>query len=472
MEKFIFFTIGEADQDKADFRKFLGTLQITAMQECLDQHTAVTAHRAAGSNALVPTPGLNLALTHAGLDVLGAEDLGSAEFARGMAGSRTELADPDPATWTILGPKQQVHGVFLVAGATEEEVDNTIALRLAPEGGNGWTHLHTEVGSVRPEPFAGHEHFGYADGLSQPAVRGFIARGRPLDPQKGPNPDQAELGRDLLWPGEFVFGYPGQNPNAEDLTAEGPRLQPDTDFARNGAFLVIRRLAQDVPEFDLSVKLAALSLDPTGKKPSADLLGAQLVGRWKSGAPLINAPDVDDLAVAEGTPGALDFEFGDDRHGLICPYAAHIRKAYARDDVPGNTSPTPDEVEAAEAATQNHRMMRRGIAFGPELTYDEALSGTTTKKRGLLFVCYVTNIAEQFEYVQKLRFNSPDFVQPGAGVDAVIGQSDTSGPLPFVAATPGGTNKKPRLLLDRFVHMEGGEYFFAPSLSSIRRLAE
>ncbi len=472
MEKFIFFTIGEAEQDKVDFRSFLGALQITTMQDCLDQRAAVAAHRAAGSNALLPTPGLNVAFTRAGLDILGADGLRSVEFTSGMAGSRARLADPDPATWAILGPSQPVHGVFLVAGATEAEVDNTIALRLAPEGTNGWTQVHTEVGSVRPDPFAGHEHFGYADGLSQPAVRGVIAPGQPLDPSTGPDLDQAEPGRDLLWPGEFVFGYSGQDPNAEELTVEGPRPQPDTDFTRNGAFLVFRRLAQDVPEFDLSVKRAASGLDPTGKEPSADLLGAQLVGRWKSGAPLINAPDADDPAVAKGTPGALDFEFGDDRHGLICPSAAHIRKAYARDDVPGNTSPEPDEIEAAEAVTQNHRMIRHGITFGPELTQNEALSGTTTEKRGLLFVCYVTNISEQFESLQEARFNNPDFVQPGAGVDAIIGQSDTSRALPFIAAMPFGKDQKPRLLLNRFVHMEGGEYFFAPSLSSIRRLAE
>lgn len=471
-EKFVFFTIGESDDEKAKFKTFLSTLHVTTMQECLDQRAAVAASKAAGGGDLVPTPALNIAFTRSGLTALGAAALTNAdEFNAGMAQSQDTLSDPASNDWKILGPDQQVEGVFIVAGATEAEVDNVIALRLAPAGANGWTPVHTEIGNVRPRPVEGHEHFGYADGVSQPAVRGRVSLTEPLDATVGPNQDQAEPGRDLLWPGEFVFGYSGQDGGAHDLTVQGPRPKPDTAFTRNGAFLVFRRLAQKVPEFDLSVKQAAVGLDATGVEPSADLLGAHLVGRWKSGAPLINAPHADDLSVAAGTPGALNFEFDGDRDGLLCPWAAHIRKAYPRNDVRGDVGPTRAEVDRAEAFTQTHRMLRRGIAFGPELTADEALSGTTTEERGLLFACYVTNIGDQFEFVQQRWVNNNDFVQPGAGVDAIIGQSAGGGPLPFLGGMPFVGGAKPVLQLDRFVHMEGGEYFFAPSLPSIRALA-
>jgi Dyp-type peroxidase family len=481
VEKFVFFTIGSGEEDKAAFRAFLSTLEITSMQECLDQRAAVAASKAAGhGEALLPTPGLNIAFTRAGLSCLGVEQLDDAsEFNAGMSGSQNVLADPDPQDWSILGPKEPVHGVFLVTGGTESEVDNVIALRLAPAGANGWTEVRTEVGVVRPEPAKGHEHFGYADGVSQPAVRGQIAPGVPLDPTTGPDPDQADPGRDLLWPGEFVFGFPGQDGKAAELIEEGEQPKPTGSFTDNGAFLVFRRLAQKVPEFDLSVKAAAATVRATittadgtpSAEPSADFQGAQLVGRWKSGAPLINAPHADDLSVADGTVGALAFEFDGDRDGLVCPWAAHVRKAYPRDDVLGNIGPTREEVDRAEAGTQTHRMMRRGIAFGPELTAAEALSGTTTEERGLLFACYVTSLFDQFEFVQKFWVNNENFVQPNAGVDAIIGQSlavDQS--LPFTAGMPfdGTTGEKPQLALNRFVHMEGGEYFFAPSIPTIR----
>jgi Dyp-type peroxidase family len=468
-EKFVFFRI----VDSAAFAAFLHDLQITSMQDCLDQRAAVAASKATGSTALLSTPGLNVAFTQAGLTALGVGGLDSnSTFGKGMASSATDLADPDPATWKVLRPGgDPVHGVFLIAGATEAEVDNTIALRLAPAGANGWNHVATEVGTVRPEPVAGHEHFGYADGVSQPAVRGRIAPGAALDPTVGPDPDQAEPGRDLLWPGEFLFGYPAQDPVAADLTIKGPVQEPPIPLMANGAFLVFRRLAQRVPEFDLSVKEAAASqIDPAASDPaSADLLGAQMVGRWKSGAALINAPRADDPSTADGTPDVNAFEFDGDREGLVCPWAAHIRKAYPRDDVRHDVNPAPGDVPGAEAFTQTHRMMRRGIAFGPELKQEEALSGTTTEERGLLFACYVTDLFDQFEFVQRFWINDADFVQPESGVDPLIGQG-ANDVLPFRGAAPFSKNlgRKPNMNLNRFVHMEGGEYFFAPSIPAIR----
>jgi len=469
-EKWVFFRI----QDTEKFRVFLRGLEITSMQDCLDQRAAVATGRAAGSTGLLPTPGLNIAFTRAGLETLGVDGLvQDSEFGRGMAASSAKLADPDPRGWDILGPNEPVDGVFLVAGATEAEVNGTIALRLAPPAANGWSHVRTETGTVRPDPVAGHEHFGYADGVSQPAVRGRIAPGVPLDPTLGPDQDQADPGRDLLWPGEFLFGYPGQDPFGADFTVQGTVAEPPVELMRNGAFLVFRRLAQQVPEFDVAVKEAAAAIDPAASDAaSADLLGAQMVGRWKSGAALINAPRHDDPTVADGTPGVNAFEFGGDREALVCPWAAHIRKAYPRDDVRHDTSPAEDEVAGAEAFTQSHRMMRRGIAFGPELTADEALDGETVEQRGLLFACYVTDIDDQFEFVQAAWVNADDFSQPGSGVDPIIGQGGAG--LPFLGAAPFSkqAGRKPQLGFDRFVHMQGGEYFFAPSIPAISELGK
>jgi Dyp-type peroxidase family len=237
-----------------------------------------------------------------------------------------------------------------------------------------------------------------------------------------------------------------------------------------GAFLVFRRLAQQVPEFDASVRTLAKQTGGADVA-SAELLGAQLVGRWKSGAPLVLSPVKDDLSLAEGSPRDNDFEFGDDREGVRCPWAAHVRKAYPRDDVRHSTTPTETEVAAAEAFTQTRRMMRRGISFGPELSHAEALGGHTTQQRGLLFLCYVTSLAEQFEFVQQAWVDAPDFSQVGSGVDPIIGQPHT-GTLPFLGAAPfseDATNK-PQLAVPHFVTMEGGDYFFAPGLDAIQAL--
>jgi Dyp-type peroxidase family len=199
-----------------------------------------------------------------------------------------------------------------------------------------------------------------------------------------------------------------------------------------------------------------------------------MVGRWKSGAPIIKAELADDPNFAEGTGRENDFEFGEDRVGLVCPWGAHIRKTYPRDDVRHNTNPTDAETKAAEAFTQTHRMLRRGITFGPELTEHEAKSGRSDPDhaRGLLFKCYVTSLEDQFEFVQMAWANSADFSQERTGIDAIIGQS-VNDPADFLGAAPVSKDetKKPQFNFHRFVKMEGGEYFFAPSIPAIRSLA-
>jgi len=388
-----------------------------------------------------------------------------------MAKQQATLNDPPAAGWKVLAPGTPVHGVFILTGASYAEVVDVISLRLSPPAANGWAKVYEQVGDVRPDPVRGHEHFGYADGVSQPGVRGRVGAEALTVTVPGGADNQGSLGQDLLWPGEFVFGYPGQNPDAPNFEVKGDVKAPPVPFMQNGAFMVFRRLAQLVPEFNASVKQASAGLGATVDKASPDLMGAQLVGRWKSGAPLILAPLQDDPALADGGPQVNNFEFDGDREGLKCPWGAHVRKAYPRNDVRHDTNPNEEKVASAEAFTQAHRMMRRGIAFGPELTEDEAMAGVSDPKqeRGLLFKCYVTSIENQFEFVQQQWVDEPDFSQPGSGVDATMGQS-ASATRPFLGAAPlsHDPGKKPHLNLKLFVHMEGGEYFFAQSIPAMR----
>ena len=77
----------------------------------------------------------------------------------------------DPA-WDPVFKQNIIHGCFLITGeckATILERFLQIELILAGTVKN----LTIVDGAVRPGAEAGHEHFGFNDGLSQPAVTGF-----------------------------------------------------------------------------------------------------------------------------------------------------------------------------------------------------------------------------------------------------------------------------------------------------------
>jgi deferrochelatase/peroxidase EfeB len=79
--------------------------------------------------------------------------------------------------------------------------------------------------------------------------------------------------------------------------------------------------------------------------------------------------------------------------------AAHIRKAYPRDEV------TVAVAEDSESDTQTHRLLRRGIPFGG--SFGAAVGGGIHDPRGLLFQCYQRSIEDQFEFVQSQWVNNP-----------------------------------------------------------------
>jgi len=146
------------------------------------------------------------------------------------------------------------------------------------------------------------------------------------------------------------------------------------------------------------------------------------------------------------------FEFQeDDPVGARVPLAAHIRKAYPRDETLPGFSPDDSESE-----TQTHRLLRRGIPFGK--SFGAASGGKASDPRGLLFLAYQKSIQKQFEFVQHSWVNDPDFPALGAGEDPILSQT-AQGPFKCSAQT---------LTVKHFVTTTGGEYFFSPSLSTLR----
>jgi deferrochelatase/peroxidase EfeB len=86
-------------------------------------------------------------------------------------------------------------------------------------------------------------------------------------------------------------------------------------------------------------------------------------------------------------------------------------------------------------------------------------------------MCFQSNIARQFGFLQKNWANNLDFVQPATGLDPVIGQK-AAGEPPLAQQWPpqwGQQGKQP-FDFGGFVTMKGGEFFFAPSIAFLRQL--
>ncbi len=216
-------------------------------------------------------------------------------------------AEGHPQNWVVGGPDNQADVLLIIASDTRNDMlreVSRIERSLYPARGadgrvvrSGARVISRQEGATLPQPLAGHEHFGFLDGVSQPGLRGRISDD-PADVltfrQNPHDREQGKPGQDLLWPGEFVFGYPGQDARAEDIAQPGPDAEAGPAWAKNGSFLVYRRLRQDVAGFRQFVGQTAQQL---GIAP--ELLGAKLVGRWPSGAPILRAPEADNPALGD-----------------------------------------------------------------------------------------------------------------------------------------------------------------------------
>jgi Dyp-type peroxidase family len=406
---------------------------------------------------------MNLAFTYLGLQVLGVAqgdlDQLPEEFKQGMRARANVVGDNGdnaPANWPANLGTADIHVLMIVASDSAGDRNEEVAHFVPHAARHGVQLVFQQDGMTRRDA-PGHEHFGFKDGISQPGIDGLT---------ENPIP-----GQDLIKPGEFVLGYerqprpPQPQPGQPGYPAPEPPPEPDPlnpqpAWLKNGSFLVFRRLAQDVAGFQDFVRQTAPQ-----ENWSQELLEAKLVGRYRSGAPLEGANN-DQADPASADPSTIsdakinDFDYQQsDADGSQVPRAAHIRKAYPRDQQP----PGEDEAE-------RHRIIRRGIPFGrsfhrgghPDSPY--AADAVFPHDRGLCFACYQRSIADQFEFIQQSWVNTDSFPQAGDGVDPIISQASLTRGL----AVP-GAQTSPVNLIKQWVKTTGGEYFFSPSISALKQ---
>ncbi|MBD2777538.1 LysM peptidoglycan-binding domain-containing protein [Iningainema tapete] len=377
-------------------------------------------------------------------------------FQTGMKARQYALLDPAVSKWEP-GFQREIDALVIIAANNLEDVKKKQA-EITDKLKNNATVSAVEPGIVQRRKFNNTgveqvvEHFGFTDGI-----------GQPLFLKKDVETEQGDIAKNL-------FRAP-----LNLVLVQDPFGTPNVSF---GSFLVFRKLEQNVQGF----KKAELALaNALGISPQ--LAGAMAVGRFEDGTPLV-------VSGKDGSNNLNNFDYSQDAFGLKCPFQAHLR----------TTNPRLESVRKGGPFAQSneqelgHRIARRGVGYGGEVSDFSNLDKLPTGGVGLLFMCFQSDIWEQFEFIQRFWSNHPRFLEQAmsesrnvknknydrTGLDAVSGQSQPDQSDPAIQEVPlppqnwlkqrDQPTTKPGVTFAQFVTLKGGEYFFSPSISFLKNL--
>ena len=375
---------------------------------------------------------ITVAFTCNGLRALGVDETSLAsfpqEFREGMAARAAILGDTganDPASWVDKTSSPDLHAIAILFARDNAERDRCVIEhgKLVAECPGVQVLSSLDLEATPPFDYA-HDHFGYRDRLSQPVIEGS---GDEPTPGSGAP----------LKAGEFILGYP-------DETGSGPALPQPEVLSRNGSFMAYRRLEEHVGRFRDFLRENGRTAE------EQELLAAKLMGRWRSGAPLVLAPAKDDPELGADPQRNNNFNYKhEDPQGYAVPLGSHARRMNPRDT----------------AANMNRRrMIRRGATYGPYLPDGTPEDG---KERGLAAFIICASLVRQFEFAQNVWINDRNFHELGNERDPICGTQD--GTLEF--KIPKRPIRRKIAGLPSFTTLRGGAYFFLPGLKALRWLA-
>ena len=395
----------------------------------------ILPHVARADEWWVPSlPGwLGIAFTFEGLKALGVPqaslDSFPMEFKQGMAARAAILHDfgaNAPENWEHPFGTPDVHVALALYASDDESLQEV--LELARKAHHDLADISVVYRMQFGELPEGRNPFGFKDGLHNPHVEGSGSV-----PQAG---SEASIKA-----GEFILGYADENGE----TAETPVPQ---ELRQNGTFMAFRKFHMDVAAFRRYLRAQASSPE------EEELLAAKMVGRWRSGAPLVLAPDQDNPELGSDRNRNNVFSYTDDMKGLKCPFSAHMRRVNPRDAL-------KDEVVAVNL----HHFLRRGTNYGPPLP--EGVLEDDGAERGGVFLLIGAYLKRQFEFIQSQWVTDGNFISHGTEQDPLIGNNDGDG----VFTIPQRPARRRLRGLPQFVTVRGGEYCFIPGLRALRWLA-
>lgn len=397
---------------------------------------------------------LQIAFTAAGLRALGLAEVElqafPLDFVEGMAGRASRLGDlaEDVGGWRFGRDDQDIHLLLAIYAPAPEDVERAAAALHAPPGLRAVHQLRAAWSEREP--------FGFRDGLSQPAIAGFPE-------SQGPRTHAED---EPVRTGEFLLGYPNEygelpisprvrperDPGGHLAPANGPR-----DLGRNGTYLVLRQLQQDVARFHAFLAEQARCVYGVDDERHRTLLAAKMMGRWPNGAPLQEG-QTEEPPLRPGEENA--FLFMSSRAGG-CPVGAHVRRANPRDALGASGRPAEtstglsDEQRASLATVRRHRLIRRVVRY------------REGEEEGIVFIALNASIERQFEYVHRGWLRNEKI---GTAFDEKDPLMSTGRGERFTI--PDSPVRRRVTGLPALVRSVGGGYFFLPGLSALRFLSD
>lgn len=463
-----------------------------------------------GEGVAWPEATSNVSLTYNGIKKLGISvqtlQTFPDEFIMGMRSRKTILGDDGPSApekWDEIWLKN-VHIFIAISGPDNAAIEKRYSLILdlqndldgviLLEGHKGDKSYQDTSALFEDGLPTNKEHFGYSDGISNPFFKGMtpemgevIGGGKKSGiKNKGYGNPELKSTWKPLETGEFILGH-------KDEANEYPVAPMPPLMAKNGSFLVYRKLHENVGKFNEFLDQQSKDF-PGGKEKFA----AKLSGRWRNGVPLTTHPNEDDanalaakwyqakfnisqaktpqekikavIAYREINKKFVGFDYDKDIDGGGCPIGAHTRRMNPRGSLEFGKK---NAFDTPSALADRRRILRRGLPYG-----NAESPSSNDGEHGIIFTAIVANIKRQFEFVQQQWMNYGNDFKLANDKDPLLGNhhygDENLKDNRMVIEGDIETKRPPHFLcnIPRFVETRGGEYFFVPSLTALRMIGE